>query len=231
MSTLSKLEKKIGVSFKNKNLLENAFIHRSFLNEHKDFHMPSNEKLEFLGDSVLSLITSVYLYKNYTNFEEGDYTEIKAAIVKTSSLASAASELELGQYLMLSKGEEMGRGRTNPNILADTFEALIAAIFLDRGFDSAYHFVLAYLFEETLEKIIQAQGYRSSKSSLQEHFQGKYKKTPIYQILKEEGPEHARTFTVGVYMDDRKLGVGVGKSKKEAEEIAAHHALEKMRQS
>lgn len=225
MDNLGKLEEQIGITFKDKTLLENAFIHRSYLNEHRDFHLPSNEKLEFLGDSVLSLITSVYLYKNYPEFKEGDYTEIKASIVKTSSLAAAAGTLSLGEYLYLSKGEELGRGRTNQNMLADTFEALIAVIFIDHGFDAAYDFVIKHLFHDVLEQIITNKMYHASKSKLQEHAQGVHKKTPVYKILKEEGPEHDRTFTVAVYIDNKNIAEGRGRSKKEAEERAAAKAL------
>lgn len=226
MTSLDILQKQIGITFKNKELLDNAFVHRSYLNEHRDFEMPSNEKLEFLGDSVLSLITSVYLYKNYPDFQEGDYTEIKASIVKTSSLAQAAAALSLGDYLHLSKGEELGRGRSNSNMLADSFEALIAAIFIDQGFDKAYEFVLEHLFKDVLTQIISAKEYHASKSKLQELLQGTYKKTPVYKILKEEGPEHDRLFTIAVFQGDKKLAEGQGRSKKEAEEQAASRALE-----
>ena len=226
MTSLDILQKQIGITFKNKDLLDNAFVHRSYLNEHRDFEMPSNEKLEFLGDSVLSLITSVYLYKNYPDFQEGDYTEIKASIVKTSSLAQAAAALSLGDYLHLSKGEELGRGRSNSNMLADSFEALIAAIFIDQGFDKAYEFVLEHLFKDVLTQIISAKEYHASKSKLQELLQGTYKKTPVYKILKEEGPEHDRLFTIAVFQGDKKLAEGQGRSKKEAEEQAASRALE-----
>ena len=143
---LSQLEKKINLKFKNKDLLINVFIHRSYLNENKSFHLPSNEKLEFLGDSVLSLITSIFLYKNYPALVEGEYTDIKATIVKTESLVEAARGLQLGKYLFLSKGEENGGGQDNTNILADCFEALIAAVFIEHGFNSAYQFVLTHLY-------------------------------------------------------------------------------------
>lgn len=226
MITLSNLEKQIGVEFKNKKLLENAFIHRSYLNEHKSHPLPSNEKLEFLGDSVLSLITSMYLYSRYPALHEGDYTEIKSSIVKTGSLAEASRKLNLGIYLFLSKGEEEGKGRENTNILADCFEALIAAIFIDKGFDSAYAFVITYLFGDQLERIVEKKEYFAAKSKLQEVVQGRYKQTPIYKILKEDGPEHDRTFTVVVSVRDKEVGTGVGKSKKEAEEKAAVKALE-----
>ena len=229
MNIFDKLEKDIKVNFKNKKLLENAFIHRSYLNEHKSHLIPSNEKLEFLGDSVLSLITSMYLYSHYPTLHEGDYTEIKSAIVKTGSLAEASRKLNLGSYLFLSKGEEEGKGRENTNILADCFEALIAAIFIDNGFDAAYEFVTTHLFGDKLAIIVEKKEYFAAKSKLQEVVQGKYKQTPLYKILKEEGPEHDRTFTVVVSVRNKDAGTGSGKSKKEAEEKAATKALEALK--
>ncbi|MEK7070391.1 MAG: ribonuclease III [Patescibacteria group bacterium] len=225
MPDLSDLEKQINVIFKNKDLLQNAFVHRSYLNENKSFKLPSNEKLEFLGDSVLSLATSVYLYKKYPLLQEGDYTEIKSAVVKTSSLAEAAESLGLGDYFLLSRGEDQGGGRVNKNILADCFEALIAVIFIDQGFKKAYDFILTYLFGDKLDMLVTNKEYVSSKSALQERFQSRYKVIPEYKVLEEEGPEHKRTFTVGVYLKDKKLSEGVGASKKEAEEQAAALAL------
>lgn len=223
------LEQEIKVTFKDLSLLENAFVHRSYLNEHKDFRLPSNEKLEFLGDSVLSLITSVYLYKNYPELQEGDYTEIKSALVRTESLAKAAKNLNLGAYLYLSRGEELGGGRTNKNILADCFEALIACIFLDKGFAKAYRFVVDYLLKTTLDKTIEKKLYYSSKSKLQEKIQGAYKTIPVYKVLEEKGPEHKRVFTIGVFLKTKKLAEAVGSSKKEAEEVAAQKALQKLK--
>lgn len=222
------LEKKIGVTFQNRVLLENVFIHRSYLNEHKTFYLPSNEKLEFLGDSVLSLITSIFLYKNYTDLDEGTYTDIKASIVRTESLAEVGKKLKLGDYIYLSKGEEQNKGRENRNILADCFESLVAAIFIDRGFDCAYDFIVKYLFKGKLDFIVKNKLYLSPKSRLQELLQAKYKTLPLYVIAKEEGPEHKKEFTVEVYFDKKKLGDGYGLSKKEAEENAAKNALEKM---
>ncbi|MBI2051953.1 ribonuclease III [Candidatus Roizmanbacteria bacterium] len=223
------LEKKIGIHFKNKELARNAFVHRSHLNENKNFPLPSNEKLEFLGDSVLSLITSVYLYKKYPSFKEGDYTEIKSAIVNTGSLAKAAQRLDLGRYLYLSRGEESGDGRGNKNILADCFEALIASIFLDKGFNKAYVFVLRYLFKDTLDHIIREKLYLSAKSKLQEYAQGSYKTVPSYKVLEQTGPEHKRIFKVGVYLNGKKLAEAIGMSKKEAEEEAAKKTLYKIK--
>ena len=219
------LESTIKIKFKDKDLLENVFIHRSYLNEHRSSSLPSNERLEFLGDSVLSLITSVYLFKNYPNLKEGDYTEIKSAIVKMDSLAEAAKKIDLNNYLLLSKGEEKGAGRTNNNILADCFEALIAAIFLDQNFEAAYLFVVNFLLKDKLDYLLKNNLYLSAKSKLQELIQGKYKMTPLYKVLEENGPEHKRTFKIGVYFNNKKLGEGIASSKKEAEEEAAKEAL------
>lgn len=225
LQNLPKLEDKIHLKFKSKLLLENVFVHRSYLNENKNFHLPPNEKLEFLGDSVLSLITSIYLYKNYPRLHEGEYTDIKASIVKTQSLHEAASKLALGEYLYLSKGEELGGGRSNSNILADCFEALIAAVFIDQGFDAAYDFVIKYLFRHKLDYIIKNRLYLSAKSKLQEYCQGRYRLLPVYKLIEEQGPEHKRVFKVGVILNGQNLGIGTGKSKKEAEEKAAEKAL------
>jgi len=219
------LEKIININFSDRKLLENAFIHRSFLNEHKNSHLRSNERLEFLGDSVLSLITSVYLFKNYPDLKEGDYTEIKSAIVKMESLAEAAKKIKLNNYLLLSRGEERGAGRENNNIMADCFEALIAVIFLDKNFEVAYAFVVDHLFKDKLDYLLKNNLYLSSKSRLQEIIQSKYKKTPIYKVLDEKGPEHKRIFKIGVYFNNKLLGEGTAPSKKEAEEVAAKEAL------
>ncbi|MEN9327744.1 MAG: hypothetical protein RI947_552 [Candidatus Parcubacteria bacterium] len=224
----AELEKTIGITFKDRKLIKNVFIHRSYLNEHKDFDQPSNEKLEFLGDSVLSLITSIYLYKHFPKLKEGDYTDIKASIVRTESLAEVGLKLNLGKYLYLSKGEELGKGRENMNILADCFEALVAAIFIDHNFDDAYNFVLKNLFQTKLEYIVENMLYLSPKSRLQEYIQAKYKVLPLYTIVEEKGPEHKKVFQVSVSLDKKLLGTGTGSSKKQAEEQAAKNALEKM---
>lgn len=228
MKNLNYLEKQLNITFKDKKLLENVFIHRSYLNEHKNFYLTSNEKLEFLGDSVLSLITSVYLFKNYPRLKEGDYTEIKSAIVRTESLAEAAMSLNLSDYLYLSKGQARELGKKNKNILADCFEALIAAIFLDDSFEKAYEFVLKYLFTDKLTTIINNNLYLSPKSRLQEYTQAKFKVTPNYKVLEEKGPEHDRIFKVEVVIKGKNYGMGTGKSKKEAEEEAAKLTLAKL---
>ena len=227
---LNELETSINISFNQRELFENVFVHRSYLNEHRKFHLPSNEKLEFLGDSVLSLITSIYLYKHFPHLKEGDYTDIKASIVRTESLAEVAQKIQLGNYIYLSKGEEMGKGRENINILADTFEALIAAIFIEHGFDKAYDFVLNYLFKDKLDYIVNNKLYLSPKSHLQELIQAHHKTLPTYVVIEEKGPEHNKTFTVSVSLNGNELGTGVGNSKKQAEEKAAQNALEKLKQ-
>ena len=224
----SNLESTIKIKFKDRDLLNNVFIHRSYLNEHKNSKLASNERLEFLGDSVLSLITSVYLFKNYPELKEGDYTEIKSAIVKMNSLAEASKKIGLNNYLLLSKGEEKGAGRTNNNIMADCFEALIAGIFLDQNFEAAYLFVVNFLFKDKLDYLLKNNLYLSSKSRLQEMIQSKYKKIPVYKVLDEKGPEHKRIFKIGVYFNNKMIGVGIAPSKKEAEEEAAKKAFENL---
>jgi len=228
MLNFSNLENSIGIVFKNKKLLKNAFIHRSYLNENKRFNLPSNEKLEFLGDSVLSLITSIYLYQKYPELHEGEYTNIKAAVVRTESLSKVAKKLDLGRYLYLSKGEEKNNGRNNQSILADCFEALIAAIFLDQGFESTRQFVLRSLFEKKLDNIVKNRLYSSSKNKLQEYLQNRYKKLPDYKIVAQSGPEHNKRYIIGVFFNGKRIGYGAGRSKKVAEENAASDALQKL---
>ena len=177
----SKLESKIKVKFKDRDLLNNVFIHRSYLNEHKKSQLKSNERLEFLGDSVLSLITSVYLFKNYPNLKEGDYTEIKSAIVKMDSLAEASKKIGLNSYLLLSKGEEKGDGRTNNNIMADCFEALIAGIFLEKNFEAAYTFVVDFLFKDKLDYLLKNNLYPFSHFSSRAPLRRKWISPPAPQ--------------------------------------------------
>lgn len=220
---------KIGIKFENKDILLNAFVHRSFLNEHKNFYLPSNEKLEFLGDSVLSLITSFYLFKKYPTLHEGDYTNIKASLVKTETLAKIARKLGLGNFLLLSKGEEKNNGRENQSILADCFEALIGSIFLDQGFEKAYNFVKIHLLVDNTESLVKKHQYSSAKNRLQEYFQNKFKVLPNYVVIKEFGPQHKKKYIVSVNFKNKTLAVGQGKSKKQAEEIAAKYALQKLR--
>lgn len=229
INRFARLEKNISIVFFDRAILENVFIHRSYLNEHKRSPLVSNEKLEFLGDSVLSLITSIYLYRNYPKLDEGSYTDIKASIVRTESLAEVALQLSLGDFISLSKGEEINGGRSNKNILADCFEALVAAIFIDKSFEKAYQFIVNFLFSDRLDHIVKNKLYLSPKSHLQEFYQARFRKLPQYTTIEEAGPEHRKSFLVAVFMNGKKIGMGHGASKKEAEEAAAKNALENLR--
>lgn len=211
-------------TFKNKKLFEQAFIHRSYLNEVKE-KIESNERLEFLGDSVLSFVVSLYLFKNYPLFKEGILTNLRSLLVNTKSLAELAQQEKLGDLLKLSKGEEESRGRENESLLANSFEAFIGALFLDQGIKPVQAFLEKILLSK-VENIIKQHTLKDPKSLLQEIIQGQKQKSPIYNVLSEEGPPHAKIFTVGVYSDGKLLGKGTGKSKQQAEEMAAKQALE-----
>lgn len=224
--SFEELEKLIGVTFHDKNLLKQAFFHRSYLNEARGVTV-SNERLEFLGDSVLSLLTSQFLYQEYPNFPEGTLTNIRSGLVKTTSLAEVAGTLGLGELLFLSHGEESSGGRKNPSLLADTFEALLGAMYLDSGLEAARTYLTKYLFPKAAE-IVENKAYIDYKSFLQEVIQEQSKISPTYRVVKSEGPDHAKTFWIDVLTGDRKLGGGQGKSKQEAEQAAAAQALEKL---
>ncbi len=220
-----KLYKAIGIKFKDPGLIKQAFVHRSYLNEVK-LDLPSNERLEFLGDAVLSLIVSHHLYNLRPNDSEGELTNLRAYIVKTKSLAKAAKELGLGQYLKLSRGEEFGGGRTNPQLLANTYEALLGAIYLDQGMETVKKILSQTLFP-LFEKELTVGPPQDAKSKLQEIVQEQTKRSPHYKILRTYGPDHAKRFVVGVFVGGKEIGQGVGSSKQEAEEQAAKQALEK----
>lgn len=221
---LVKFEKSINISFKDKNILKSVFIHRSYLNEHPNFPLEHNERLEFLGDAVLELIVTEYLYNNYKN-PEGELTNWRSALVKGSMLSELATQLGLDHYLYLSKGEEKSIGKARQIILANTFEALIGAIYLDQGYTTTKKIVKKYLFNK-LPKIIENKLYLDAKSNLQELSQDKLSITPNYKILEESGPDHNKKFKVGVYIGENEIGVGIGSSKQEAEQAAASAALE-----
>lgn len=224
--TLDELQQTIGVTFRDPNLLKEAFLHRSYLNEARGIKT-SNERLEFLGDSVLSLLTSHFLYQTYPEFPEGTLTNIRSGLVKTTSLAHVASTLNLGDLLFLSHGEEASGGRKNPSLLADTFEALLGAIYLDQGLDAARAFLTKYLFPKARD-IVESKAYLDFKSLLQEITQEESRISPTYRVTKSEGPDHAKTFWVEVVVGTKTLGEGKGKSKQEAEQAAAAFALEKL---
>lgn len=221
----AKLLEQLNITFNDLGLLSKAFIHRSYLNEVK-VNSESNERLEFLGDSVLSLIISSILYNQRRADTEGDLTSLRAYIVKTKSLAQVAENLHLGDYLKLSKGEDSGGGRQNPQLLANTYESLLGAIYLDQGLEMTEQVVektLLPLFKEE----IKAGPPKDSKSRLQELVQEKEKQSPHYKTLKTYGPDHAKEFLVGVFIKGKEAGQGRGASKQEAEELAAKNAMER----
>ncbi len=219
------LESKIGVHFKNIKLLETAFTHRSYLNENRGKNLENNERLEFLGDAVLELIVSSNLYHNYADKAEGELTSIRAAIVRTESLAEETQKLGVGKYLRMSKGEKESGGEEKPYLLANLYEAIMGAIYLDSGYMECLHFVERTLFKK-IKKIIKEKLFIDPKTKVQEIMQRKYRVTPTYEILKEEGPDHSKSFTVVLYMGDKKFAQGVGASKQKAEENAATNAIE-----
>lgn len=220
------LQKILKIDFKNPKLLEQAFYHRSYLNEVKQ-NIQSNERLEFLGDSVLSLIISNYLFSTRNEDAEGELTNLRAYIVKTKSLAQAAKNLNMGDYLHLSKGEEMGGGRENPQLLANTYEALLGAIYLDLGLE-AVRKVITQTLLSLFASEIKSGPPKDAKSSLQEIVQERFKQSPNYKILETKGPDHAKQFIVGVYIKSEQYGKGQGNSKQIAEEQAATQALERL---
>lgn len=226
MNNFENLLNILNLKFKNPKLLEQAFLHRSYLNEVK-LDMASNERLEFLGDSVLSLVISYHLYNLRTADTEGELTNLRAHIVKTKSLAEASKKLELGKYLLLSKGEMLSGGRENPQLLANTYEALLGAVFLDQGFDNTKKVI-----EQTLlplfEKELRIGPPKDAKSNLQEVVQQKFKQSPNYKILETLGPDHAKEFSVAVYVGGKEMGRGKGSSKQVAEEQAAKLALQSL---
>ncbi len=203
-----------------------AFTHRSYLNESAE-KVESNERLEFLGDAVLSFVISGFLYLKRVSDSEGELTNLRSYIVKTESLAKAAKDLNLGKYLRLSKGEEMTGGRTNDQLLANTYEALLGAIYLDQGVEKVQEFVEETLLPFFVKEIAEG-APKDAKSRLQELIQEKTKESPKYKITHSEGPDHAKRFTVGVFLDNKQIGEGQGFSKQEAEEVAAAKALEQL---
>lgn len=216
--------------FNNQDLLMTALTHRSALNEKEQSGTSSeesNERLEFLGDAVLELATTVFLFQQRPTDPEGMLTTYRSALVRTETLAELAKELALDQQMFLSKGEETGGGRNNPSLLADLFEAVIGALYLDQGFGAVQDFLDQVLFPKFTE-ILVSKAYRDQKSLLQEAVQARSLPTPIYRVIKEEGPDHNKTFTVEVLIDKQVWGVGVGNSKQRAQQASAEMALKRI---
>jgi len=223
MQDISDLEKKIKVKFKNKNLLRQALVHRSYLNEHKDFELDHNERLEFLGDAVLELITTEFLYNKFSN-PEGELTNFRAALVNRKMLAKISEEIGLDEYLLMSRGESNDTGRARQYIIANALEALIGAIYLDQGYDKAKKFIENY-FLCKMDDILNEKLYQDAKSRFQEEAQEKVGATPVYQVVKEWGPDHDKHFLVGVFLNDEKIAEGEGISKQAAQRKAAEEGL------
>lgn len=224
MKDFTSLEKKLGLKFKNKDLLIQAFIHRSYLNENPKFYLNHNERLEFLGDAVLELVVTKYLYQKYPKKSEGELTNWRAALVNAQSLSKIARDLGLGEYLLLSRGESKDTGKARQYILANTFEAFLGAFYLDQGLEKVRQFVKTHLIKE-LAKILKEGLWRDAKSSFQEEAQERARITPNYKVLKEWGPDHVKHFVVGVFLGKELMAEGEGFSKQEAEEQAAQAAL------
>ena len=221
----SELEKKINIFFKNKRLLTEALTHRSYLNEHPKWKYNHNERLEYLGDAVLELIISEYLFHKFPNYDEGKLTLLRAALVNYQNLSKIAKKLKLDKFLLLSKGEKKDVSKAKDVILANTIEALIGAIYLDDGLETAKKFVEKFI-APTLNEILETKSYKDYKSKLQELIQEKLKITPTYKVLEESGPAHRKLFKIGVYFKDKLIAEGSGFSKQEAEMEAARKALE-----
>ncbi len=219
------LQKKIGIEFSDQAILEQALTHRSFINEAKKDNRIHNERLEFLGDAVLELVVTEYLFNKYPEFNEGKLTSLRSALVRTESLAFEALKVSLGEYLFMSHGEESSGGRTRPYILANAFESLIGAIYQDQGYNTAKGFIVKHLCYKAKE-IIDKQLDIDPKSKLQEIVQEKMKQTPSYQVINETGPDHNKIFTMGVAIGSVVIAKGKGESKQLAEQQAASRALQ-----
>ena len=226
MKDFSKLEERIKIKFKNQDLLKQAMVHRSYLNEHPGFPLDHNERLEFLGDAVLELIVTEYLYNNYDN-PEGELTNWRASLVNSKMLSEIAQKIDLNDCLFLSKGEAKDiNGKARQYIQANAFEALIGAIYLDQGWEVVKKFILEHILSQ-LENILENKLYLDPKSRFQEAAQDKYGTTPSYKVISESGPDHNKHFVVGVYLNKDLVAKGEGSSKQEAQVDAAEKALEK----
>ena len=226
MKKIADLEKNLNLTFKNKELLTTALTHRSFLNENREIK-EHNERFEFLGDAVLELIVTQYLFDNCPNETEGVLTSFRSASVKTDTLAEISKKLDYGSYLRMSRGEERTGGREKDYLLANTFEAVLGALYLDQGFEICKKFLQKVLFPK-IDTIIEQRLDIDPKTQFQEIAQEMYKETPSYKVVEEEGPDHEKSFTIGVFLGKKEMGKGTGASKQKAEEEAAQKALEKL---
>lgn len=222
------LENKIGYHFSDATILLHALTHSSYANEMRLDKHRNNERLEFLGDAVLELVTSEYVYKKYSDLSEGDLTKLRASIVCEQTLSACARDLNIGQYLMLGKGEDISGGRERDSILSDALEAVIGAIYLDGGFTNAKEFIKVFILEDLKGKDL----FFDSKTILQEIIQNDSNKQKLrYKLISEEGPDHNKVFTIAVCIGNEEIGFGTGRTKKAAEQEAANQAIQKLRNS
>ncbi len=226
MKQLKELQQTIGYMFREEHLLQQALTHSSYAHETMVKKVIDNERLEFLGDAVLELVSSEFLFQTHPDMKEGNMTKLRASLVCEQSLASCAREINLGSYLLLGKGEDLTGGRERDSILSDAWEAIIGAMYLDGGFTSAKEFILKYVLKDIENKKL----FYDSKTILQEVIQNEYKQSLHYRLLSEEGPDHNKVFTVQAYMNQTPLMIGKGKTKKAAEQEAAYQSLLKFRQ-
>jgi len=225
MTDFSVFEGKMGIVFRDKKLLMQAFVHRSYINENPGLKLEHNERLEFLGDAVLELAITDYLYKKYPGSAEGELTAYRSALVNAIIISEVASELHMNDFLLLSKGEAKDMGKARQCILANTYEACVGAVYLDRGYDMARDFIAQTLFPRT-DEIVSKKLWRDAKSLIQEKAQEHMGITPSYKVISEAGPDHDKHFTIGVFFGNDKIASGKGKSKQEGEQEAARKALE-----
>lgn len=217
---------RLGLSFDNIDLFIEALTHRSFLNENRNLSPRHNERLEFLGDAVLELVVTHFLFLKFPDKPEGDLTAYRAALVNTQSLAESARALGVNDMVLLSKGEAKDTGRARHIILANTFEAIVGSVYLDKGYSEVEHFIANTIYPK-IDTVIESRLWQDSKSHFQEVSQEQFGVTPRYETIKEEGPDHDKRFTIGVFIKDRQVASGTGTSKQEAEQDAARTALEK----
>lgn len=219
-------QEELGLQFNEPALLRQAFTHRSYLNEHRGEALSHNERLEFLGDAVLELISTHFLYDKYPDRTEGELTAYRAALVNANTCAEIAQKIGMNDFLLLSRGEAKDTGRARNILLANAFEALVGAIYIDLGYDAAKSFIDKHLFPK-IDEIVKKKLWQDAKSSLQEKAQDAEGVTPHYAVIRESGPDHDKQFVVGVYIKEKLLAEGAGKSKQEAEQAAARDALDK----
>jgi len=224
---LASLQKRLGIEFKDENLLRQALTHRSYLNENPDFAMGHNERLEFLGDAVLELVVTDHLYNTY-DLPEGELTNLRAAVVRGDMLAKIAEDLSIDGYMLLSRGERKDTGKARHYILANAVEAIIGAMYLDQGYSAAHAFIDKEIVVK-LPEVVQKGLYIDNKSKFQELAQEKFRITPAYRVMHESGLDHAKQFVIGAFLGEKKLGEGAGSSKQEAQQEAAKQALHRLK--